>query len=150
MSRQSAGLLVYRRCGGSIEFLLVHPGGPFWQNKDAGAWSIPKGEFAPEEDPLVVAQREFFEETGLRIEGPFAPLEPIKQRGGKTVHAWSTAADFDASQIKSNTFTMEWPRGSGKMKEFPEVDRAGWFDFSAAMEKINAGQRELLIQLRTV
>lgn len=147
MPRQSAGLLIYRRRGVQIEVFLVHPGGPFWQAKDEGAWSIPKGEFAAGDDPLEVAKREFQEETGLTVEGSVVPLEPIKQRGGKTVHAWLVEADVDASHIASNMFTIEWPPGSGKLQEFPEVDRAGWFSLEAAMQKINEGQRELLKQL---
>jgi predicted NUDIX family NTP pyrophosphohydrolase len=147
MAKQSAGLLVYRRRGGQVEVFLVHPGGPFWQNKDDGAWSIPKGEFAGEEDPLQAAQREFCEETGLNIEGPFAELEPVKQRGGKIVHAWLVEADFDAATVRSNTFTIEWPRRSGKQREFPEVVRAAWFDLATAGTKINEGQRDLLAQM---
>jgi predicted NUDIX family NTP pyrophosphohydrolase len=148
MPKQSAGLLVYRKRDGKTEVLLVHPGGPFWKNKDAGAWSIPKGEFATGEDPLDVAKREFQEETGLTIDGSFQPLAPIKQRGGKTVYAWAVEADLDVSHVKSNTFTMEWPPRSGKQQEFPEVDRAEWFSLDAATEKINDGQRELLQQLQ--
>ncbi|HVT27487.1 MAG TPA: NUDIX domain-containing protein [Lacipirellulaceae bacterium] len=147
MTKQSAGLVVHRKRHGDVEVFLVHPGGPFWKNKDAGAWSIPKGEFAESEDPLEVARREFREETGQSIDGSFGPLQPIKQRGGKTVYAWAVESDFDASQLTSNTFTIEWPRGSGKFKEFPEVDRAEWFTLDAAMQKINVGQRELLEQL---
>ena len=127
---------------------LVHPGGPFWQNKDEGAWSIPKGEFAEGEEPLATAQREFQEETGIAIAGPFAPLQPVKQRGGKTVHAWIVEADFDASRLVSNTFTIEWPPRSGKQQEFPEVDRGEWFDLQTAGQKINQGQREFIEQLK--
>jgi predicted NUDIX family NTP pyrophosphohydrolase len=144
MARQSAGLLAYRCTTGGTEFFLVHPGGPFWQNKDLGAWSIPKGEFSDDEDPLEAAKREFHEETGVAATGDFIPLKPIKQRGGKTVLAWLFVADFDASRITSNTFSMEWPPRSGKLKEFPEVDRAGWFTFEDAMEKILESQRPLL------
>jgi predicted NUDIX family NTP pyrophosphohydrolase len=147
MAKQSAGLLVYRRRAGAIEVFLVHPGGPFWKNKDDGAWSIPKGEFTADEDPLAAAQREFHEETGLQIAGDFAQLSPIKQRGGKTVHAWRVEADFNAAAIISNTFLVEWPPRSGKQQEFPEVDRAGWFDLESAALKINEGQRPLLAQL---
>src|SRR3954447_24438564 len=113
MATQSAGLLVYRKRDSALEVLLVHPGGPFWKNKDAGAWSIPKGEFAPGEDPLDVAKREFQEEIGRSISGMTVPLEAVKQRGGKTVFAWAVEADLDVSQIKSNTFKMEWPPASG-------------------------------------
>lgn len=150
MTKQSAGLLIYRRRAGELEVFLVHPGGPFWKNKDEGAWSIPKGEFVEGEDPLEVAKREFHEETGLALNatGEFVPLEAVKQRGGKTVYAWAVQADFDASEIKSNTFSMEWPPRSGKMAEFPEVDRAEWFAMPLAYEKMIEGQRILLGQLQ--
>jgi predicted NUDIX family NTP pyrophosphohydrolase len=144
MARQSAGLLIYRRRPGRFEVFLVHPGGPLWRNKDLGAWSIPKGEFAAGDDPLAVAQREFHEETGLTILGDFKMLHPIRQRGGKTVHAWLVAGDFDAAKVKSHTFTMEWPPRSGKMHEFPEVDRGEWFTMDAARERILEAQRTLL------
>jgi predicted NUDIX family NTP pyrophosphohydrolase len=150
MSKQSAGLLVYRKRGNAVEVLLVHPGGPFWKYKDAGAWSIPKGEFATGEDPLAVAKREFQEEIGASISGVMTPLQAVKQRGGKTVYAWAVEADVDVSQIKSNTFTIEWPPRSGKHQEFPEVDRAEWFDLTTAEEKINAGQRKLIEQLQSI
>ncbi len=144
MTKQSAGLLLYRRRGGGLEVFLVHPGGPYWQNKDAGAWSIPKGEIDDDEDPLVAAKREFHEETGLTIAGDFIPMSAIKQRGSKKVLAWLAEADFDAASVKSNTFSMEWPPRSGKMKEFGEVDRADWFTLDVAMEKILESQRPLL------
>src|SRR4051794_21057651 len=144
MPKQSAGLLIHRRRKDQLEVFLVHPGGPFWQNKDAGAWSIPKGEFEANEDPLSVAQRELAEETGLKVEGPFTPLTPVKQRGGKIVHAWAVAADFELDHLESNTFSIEWPPRSGKMREFPEVDRAEWFDFKTAEGKIIEAQRGLL------
>ncbi len=147
MPRTSAGLLVYRRRDETLEVFLVHPGGPFWQNKDAGAWSIPKGEYSPEEDPLEAAKREFHEETGITVEGPCYQLQPVKQRGGKIVHAWAVEGDFDARQVRSNTFAMEWPRGSGKFRQIPEVDRADWFTVETAQEKILAGQAPLLTQL---
>jgi predicted NUDIX family NTP pyrophosphohydrolase len=149
MPKQSAGLLIYRRRDTGIDVFLVHPGGPFWQNKDLGAWSIPKGEFTAGEDPLEVAKRELHEETGLTVEGPFVPLEPIRQRGGKIVHAWLVEADFEPGEVKSNTFTLEWPRGSGKMATFPEVDRADWFSLKTASEKILSSQRPLLDQLQS-
>jgi predicted NUDIX family NTP pyrophosphohydrolase len=149
MPKQSAGLLIYRERDESLEIFLVHPGGPFWQNKDLGAWSIPKGEFEPTEDPLAAANRELLEETGLKVEGPFAALTPIKQRGGKIVHAWAVAADFEVGEVVSNTFSMEWPPRSGKMREFPEVDRAEWFDFKEALEKIIEAQRQFLSELKT-
>ena len=145
MAKQSAGLLVYRKRGGNLDVFLVHPGGPFWQNKDGGAWSIPKGEFSAGEDQLEVAKREFEEETGMPIDGSFTPLEPITQRSGKTVYAWFVEADFDASKVKSNTFTMTF--ASGGSKEFPEVDRADWFTVKEAMEKILEAQAPLITQL---
>ncbi|MBW3600245.1 MAG: NUDIX domain-containing protein [Planctomycetes bacterium] len=150
MARQSAGLLIYRQVSGDVEVFLVHPGGPFWQNKDLGAWSIPKGEFAAGDDPLEAAQREFQEEIGLKASGPFVPLRPVKQRGGKVVHAWLCESDFDAERVKSNTFAMEWPRGSGESKHFPEIDRAQWFTLEAAREKILASQQPLLDQLASL
>ena len=148
MPKQSAGLLVYRRRGTAVEVFLVHPGGPFWAKKDAGAWSIPKGEFAAEEEALAAARREFTEETGVVIDGPFASLGTIRQTGGKTIHGFSATADFDADKIVSNTFSLEWPPRSGRSAEFPEVDRAGWFSLEAAAGKINAAQAEFLTRLR--
>lgn len=149
MPKQSAGVLLYRKAGSLLEVFLVHPGGPFWTKKDDGAWSIPKGEFGDGEDPLAAAKREFHEETGLAIDGAFKPLQPVKQPGGKTVHAWSVeVADLDASSIRSNTFSMEWPPRSGKTREFPEVDRAAWFDLATARKKILLGQLPLLDQLQ--
>lgn len=148
MAKQSAGLLVYRKRDDIIEVLLVHPGGPFWKNKDLGSWSVPKGEFTAGEEPLDVAKREFEEETGLSIDGLFQPLAPIKQRGGKTVYAWAVEEDLDVSHVQSNTFTIEWPPRSGKQQQFPEVDRAEWFPLDVALEKINVGQSELLRQLQ--
>ncbi len=145
--KQSAGILLYRRRAGGREVLLVHPGGPFWQKKDLGAWSIPKGEFAPGEDPLAAAQRELHEETGLELLGPFTPLSPVRQPGGKMVHAWAVEGDFDPSLLRSNTFTLEWPPRSGRHQEFPEVDRAAWFDLEEARRRINRGQASLLDQL---
>jgi predicted NUDIX family NTP pyrophosphohydrolase len=144
MAKQSAGLVVYRKRADGVEVLLVHPGGPFWKNKDEGAWSIPKGEFTDGEDPLTVARREFQEEIGQPIDGNFEVLAAIKQRSGKTVHAWSIEADVDISQTQSNTFTIEWPPRSGKQQEFPEVDRVEWFPLEVAIKKINAAQGELL------
>ncbi|TIT47767.1 MAG: NUDIX domain-containing protein, partial [Mesorhizobium sp.] len=127
MAKRSAGLLIYRRSGGDIEVLLVHPGGPFWAKKDDGAWSIPKGLVDQGEDELAAARRETGEELGMKVEGAFARLGDYRQPGGKIVSAWSVEADIDVTAISSNTFTMEWPPRSGSMKEFPEVDRAGWF-----------------------
>jgi predicted NUDIX family NTP pyrophosphohydrolase len=148
MPKQSAGILIYRRRPAGIEVFLVHPGGPFWQHKDAGAWSIPKGEFAADEDPLATARRELREETGLVVDGPFVPLEPIRQRGGKIVHAWIVEADVEPAQVKSNTFSVEWPRGTGKLRSYPEVDRAEWFSLDEAAKKLLTSQRPLLDQLQ--
>ncbi|HTO83521.1 MAG TPA: NUDIX domain-containing protein [Methylomirabilota bacterium] len=145
--KQSAGLLMYRRRGGVVEVFLVHPGGPFWAKKDAAAWSIPKGEFADDEDPLAAAQREFAEETGLTPSGPFTALTPIKQTGGKTVQAWAVEGDCDPASVRSNTFTMEWPPRSGRRQEFPEVDRAEWFTLDVARNKTHKGQVALINQL---
>jgi predicted NUDIX family NTP pyrophosphohydrolase len=147
MPKMSAGLLLYRKVDGAIEVFLVHPGGPFWAKKDDGAWSIPKGEFNADEDPLEAAKREFQEETGLVGEGEFQPLKPIRQRGGKIVYSWAVHLDLDASVLKSNTFPVEWPPGSGKIREFPEVDRAEWFKIDLAKRKILKSQVDLLEQL---
>ena len=143
----SAGLLMFRLRDGSRQVLLVHPGGPFFRNKDAGAWSIPKGEIGEGEEPLQAAQREFLEETGFPIGGEFRPLEPLKQSGGKTVHAWAVEADCDPSLLRSNLFSLEWPPKSGQTREFPEVDRAAWFTIPQAREKILKGQIGFIDQL---
>lgn len=147
MAKQSAGLLMFRVRSGELEVFLAHMGGPFWSRKDQGAWSIPKGEFAEGEEPLAAAQREFEEETGCRASGPFIPLTPITQRGGKRVHAWAVAGDCDPAQLRSNTFSIEWPPKSGKQQEFPEVDRAEWFKAPVALGKILTAQRELIVEL---
>jgi predicted NUDIX family NTP pyrophosphohydrolase len=147
MPKTSAGLLLYRQTSGRLEVLLVHPGGPLWGHRDAGAWSIPKGELDPGEDPLAAAQREFQEETGVAIEGPFEPLDPVQMRSGKIVRAWAVRADLDASACVSNTFDLEWPPRSGQVQAFPEVDRAEWFDLTVAKEKILPGQLPLLEEL---
>lgn len=144
MPKQSAGLLLYRRRGEEVEVFLVHPGGPFWAGKEAHAWSIPKGEFAVDENPLQAAKREFAEETGLTLDGTFAALTPLRQPGGKIVHAWAIEGDCDAAAVKSNTFTLEWPPRSGRMQEFPEVDRAAWFALALARQRIHKGQIPLL------
>jgi predicted NUDIX family NTP pyrophosphohydrolase len=142
---QSAGLLVYRQLGNAgIEFLLVHPGGPFWKSKDDGAWMIPKGLIDPDEDPLAAARREFDEETGFTVEGPFARLSPIRQPGGKRVMCWLAMADLDLSGFHSNVFEMEWPRGSGRRLQVPECDRAAYFDVEIARRKILASQTGLI------
>jgi predicted NUDIX family NTP pyrophosphohydrolase len=150
MTRTSAGLLLYRRREGALEVFLVHPGGPFWARKDAGAWSIPKGEIDRTEEPLAVAKREFTEETGFRAEGDFHPLAPITQAGGKTVQAWAVEGDCDPANLRSNVFSIEWPPRSGRQKSFPEVDRAAWFPLDVAREKINPAQIALLDELETL
>ena len=138
MPRLIAGLLMYRIQDWIIQVLLAHPGGPFFRNKDDGSWSIPKGEPDADEDLMVTAQREFEEETGIEPTGPFIPLEPIKQKGGKIVHAWAFEGDCDPAAITSNTFTMEWPPKSGRQMEFPEINRAEFFDLDTARKKIKA------------
>lgn len=147
MAKESAGLLLYRLRNGELEVLLAHPGGPLWQSKDAGAWSIPKGEIEPGENPLACARREFEEELGFKPEGPFRALTPIKQKSGKLVRAWAVAGDFEVNRFRSNNFTMEWPPRSGRVQEFPEVDRAGFFEVSEAEQKINPAQAALLKEL---
>jgi predicted NUDIX family NTP pyrophosphohydrolase len=147
MPRVSAGLLMYRVKEGSLQVLLAHPGGPFFRNKDDGAWSIPKGEIEPGEDLLEGAKREFAEEIGVIPTGPFIALKPVKQKGGKIIHAWAFEGDCDPSAIVSNTFTLEWPPQSGRHMEFPEIDRAAFFDLAAARRKINAGQAPLIDEL---
>src|ERR1700726_1409352 len=147
-SQVSAGLLMFRRRDGSLEFLLVHPGGPFWAKKDEGAWSIPKGEAGPDEDLLTRARTEFEEELGLKPNGDWIPLGSIKQKGGKVVHAWAVEGDLPESfQLKSNTFEIEWPTRSGKLKHFPEIDRAEFFPEEIARRKINPAQAELIDRL---
>ena len=148
MSRQSqvsAGILAYRRNNG-LEVLLAHPGGPFWAKKDAGAWSIPKG-LVESGDLLACAQREFTEETGLVAEGEFVPLNPVRQKSGKTVHAFAVAADFDLTDCRSNFFEIEWPPRSGKRKRFPEVDQVGYFDLATARQKILPYQQPFITEL---
>jgi predicted NUDIX family NTP pyrophosphohydrolase len=147
MAKHSAGLLLYRRRRGELEVFLVHPGGPFWAKKDAGAWSIPKGEYRPDEDPLAAARREFREETGFSVAGEFIPLTALKQPSGKIIRAWAVEGDLDAAAVCSNTFTLEWPPRSGRQQEFPEVDRAAWLTLTAAREKISKGQVGFLDEL---
>ena len=142
----SAGLLAFRRRD-EIEFLLAHPGGPFWARKDDGAWTIPKGLVRPD-DLLTGALREFSEETGLTAQGPFMPLKPVRQKSGKTVHGFAFEADLDLTKFESNMFEMEWPPRSGRRQEFPEIDRIGWFGAREAMEKIIAYQRPFLVELQ--
>lgn len=147
MAKQSAGLLPYRRVGPQIEVLLVHPGGPFWQKKDAGAWSIVKGELNEGEDTLAAAQREFLEETGITPVGEMLPLSPVRQKNGKIVHAWAIAMDVDTAQVRSNMIAIEWPPRSGRMIDIPEIDRAEWFDIATAREKIIPAQRAFVDEL---
>jgi predicted NUDIX family NTP pyrophosphohydrolase len=149
MARQSAGILLFRNTH-ELEVFLVHPGGPFLTRKDLGVWSIPKGEFDFSEQAIDAAKREFEEETGQPLSGQFIPLKPITQKGGKVVHAWAVEGDIDADTIVSNTFEMIWPPNSGKMKEFPENDKGGWFTLEEAREKINVKQIEFLDELRVL
>jgi predicted NUDIX family NTP pyrophosphohydrolase len=146
--RSSAGILLHRGADDALEVLLVHPGGPFWARRDAGAWSIPKGEYSDDEDPLAAARREFAEELGSEPPpGEPSDLGEIRQKSGKVVHAWALAGDLDASEIHSNTFSLEWPPRSGRMSEFPEVDRAQWFALDLAREKLNPAQVAFLDRL---
>jgi predicted NUDIX family NTP pyrophosphohydrolase len=140
----SAGLALYRWAGDQPEVFLVHPGGPFWVRKDVGAWSIPKGLIEGDEGPLGAAQREFAEETGAVVEGPFVPLGEFRQPSGKIISAWAVEGDFELSQFRSNSFEIEWPPRSGTRQAFPEADRAGWFDPAAAVHKITKGQVPIL------
>jgi len=145
--RQSAGLLLYRGTRPHLEVLLVHPGGPFWARRDEGAWTIPKGEFAEDESPLDAARREFREETGAEVEGPFHSLDPVRLAGGKRVHAFAARGDFDPAALVSNTFTIEWPPRSGRRQAFPEVDRAQWYGIDEARAKLHPAQRPWLEEL---
>lgn len=145
--KQSAGILLYRKNNDITEYFLVHPGGPFFVKKDAGWWTIPKGEIEPGEAPLQAAIREFEEETGYRPEGTFIPLQPITQKGGKQVLCWATEGDLDHGTIVSNLFEIEWPPRSGKKKQFPEIDRAGWFDADTAKKMINPQQAAFIDEL---
>lgn len=150
MAKQSAGIILYRHRDSALEIFLVHPGGPFWKNKDSGAWSIPKGEFDEREDPLQAARREFHEETGCSVDGSFIGLRPVRQAGGKMVHAWAVEGDCEAASIKSNSFILEWPPRSGQRKKFSEVDRAGWFSLELARDKILKGQLKVLDELQRI
>jgi predicted NUDIX family NTP pyrophosphohydrolase len=147
-AKRSAGILLYRLSGGAPEVLLVHPGGPFWVRRDAGAWSVPKGEYEDGDDPLAAARREFEEETGTALKtGELLELGDVKQKNGKVVSAWAAEGDLDPDAVQSNTFTMEWPPRSGRTAEFPEIDRAGWFGVDEAREKLNPAQAEFLDRL---
>ena len=147
MAKQSAGILLYKVVDQIMQVFLIHPGGPFWKNKDAGVWSIPKGEFTDAEKALDAAIREFEEETGIKPSGEFIALTPIKQKSGKIVYAWALQSDIDASKIVCNTFTMEWPPKSGKFQSFPEADKADWFSVADAKQKINPSQAALIDEL---
>jgi|SRR5207248_7579323 len=148
MPASSAGILLHRRRRDRLEVLLVHPGGPFWRRRDLGAWSIPKGEYVSDEDPLAAARREFAEELGVPPpDGPAEDLGEVRQKGGKRVRAWGLEGDLDADAVVSNTFELEWPPRSGRKIDVPEVDRAEWFSLEDAREKINPAQAELLDRL---
>ena len=148
MPKLSAGILLFRRRPGGPEVMLVHPGGPFWAKKDAGAWSIPKGLADEGEDLLEAAKREFLEETGMAVHGEFLDLGSHKQPGGKTIVAWACEGDFDPASLTSNTFSLEWPPRSGRMAQFPEVDRAAWFSIDEALVKMSKGQRPIVAALK--
>jgi predicted NUDIX family NTP pyrophosphohydrolase len=150
MPKRSAGLLMFRPAGGAIEVLLVHPGGPFWAKKDAGAWSIPKGEIAPGEEPLDAAQREFEEETSFTPKGPYLPLGDVRQKSGKIVAAWAFQGTCDPAKLRSNSFSMEWPPRSGEQQTFPEIDRGAFFEISAAREKMSPVDAEFLSRLEAL
>lgn len=146
-SKTSAGIVLYRKRLGVLEIFLVHPGGPYWACKDDGAWSIPKGEYQPGEEALQAAQREFLEETGVALSGPFRALPPVRQPSGKIISAWVSEGDLDPTRLRSNTFSIEWPPKSGVMQSFPEVDRGAWFSLQDARAKLSPGQRPLLLGL---
>jgi len=148
MPTKSAGILPFREVSGRLEVLLVHPGGPLWAGKDEGAWSIPKGEFGDDEEPLVAAKREFEEETGFTPDAEMIPLQTLRQRSGKLIYAWAMKCDVDPAELRSNTFSLEWPPKSGQYQEFPEVDRAAWFTVDEADRKISKGQAAFLVQLQ--
>jgi predicted NUDIX family NTP pyrophosphohydrolase len=145
--KRSAGVLLFRRTASGIEVLLAHPGGPFWKHKDEGAWSIPKGEYGDQEDPLAAAKREFAEETGVTPSGDFIPLGEVRQPGGKIVSVWAVEGDLDPRNLRSNMFSLSWPPNSAKCQEFPEIDRAEWFSVEIARRKILKGQAEILDRL---
>ena len=147
MAARSAGILLFRRAASGIEVLLVHPGGPFWAKKDAGAWSIPKGEFGGDETAEAAARREFQEELGIALDDELLPLGEIRQKAGKVVIAFAAEGDLDVAAVRSNSFLMEWPPRSGRMQSFPEIDRAAWFDLDVARDRINPAQAPLLERL---
>jgi len=147
MQKKSAGILLYRFSKKIPEVFLVHPGGPFWKNKDAGAWSIPKGEFADDEEALAAAKREFEEETGIAVSGHFKALTPVRLKSGKTIYAWALEKDIPAGAVKSNLFEMEWPPKSGKKQQFPEIDKGEWFSIAGAKQKINPSQAAFIDEL---
>lgn len=147
MTKKSAGILLYRFKNTIFEVLIVHPGGPYWAKKDLGAWSIPKGEFNDDEEPLDAAKREFQEETGEAVFGDFITLTPIKQKNDKIVYAFALEHDFDTKKIISNTFTIEWPPKTGKMQEFPEIDKGEWFDYKNCKLKLNEQQVAIIEEL---
>lgn len=147
--KKSAGILAYR-FKTSLQFFLVHPGGPYFKHKDAGVWTIPKGEFDESEEPLIAAEREFLEETGVALKGEFIELQPVTQKAGKMVYAWALEVEIDETKVISNTFQLEWPPRSGRNKEFPEIDKAAWFTYEEAEEKINPAQVTLLDELTQI
>ena len=150
MGKQSAGILLYRKQDNQLQIFLVHPGGPFFKNKDLGAWSIPKGEFLDNEDALSAAKREFEEETGSAVEGKFTPLNPVTLKSGKKIQAWAIEGNLDHEKVSSNTFEIEWPPKSGKKQSFPEVDRGGWFISAEAKLKVNPAQVDLIEELEKI
>ena len=150
MARQSAGLLPFRMRDGVLEVLLAHPGGPFWSRKDLGAWSVVKGEMEDGEEGLHAAVREFREETGIEPRGPYISLGSVKQKGGKVVHVWICEADIDADAVRSNEVRMEWPKGSGRVITFPEIDRCAWFGAAEARRRINPAQADMLERLESL
>ncbi len=150
MPKVSAGILLFRRRAGGVEMMLVHPGGPFWAKKDLGAWSIPKGLVDEGEDLLTAAKREFLEETGMTVDGEFLDLGSHKQPGGKTIAAFACEGDFDPASLKSNTFSLEWPPHSGRITEFPEVDRAAWYSIDEGFMKISKGQKPIIAALEAL
>lgn len=147
MTKRSAGILVYKKRDGCLLVFLAHPGGPFWSKKDLGAWSIPKGEFSDAEDPLTAARREFLEEIGQDVTGDFVALAPRRQPSGKVIHPWAVVGEVDETAVRSNEFEIEWPPRSGRMRRFPEVDRAAWFDVTEARRRIQPGQLPILNEL---